>query len=58
MCDLFPMLFQVIMDSQATNVYQLVKEKTKNLSVRTLMLTEALSSKMQSGDQKQRGLAY
>jgi|UniRef100_A0A7S4GIM1 translation initiation factor 3 subunit E len=49
---------QVIMDSQATNVYQLVKEKTKNLSVRTLMLTEALSSKMQSGDQKQRGLAY
>eukprot|EP00667_Euglena_gracilis_P011898 EG_transcript_12177 len=36
---------QVIMDSQASNVYQLVKEKTKNLSVRTMMLTEALSSK-------------
>jgi len=43
---------QVIMDSQANNVYQLVKEKTKNLSVRTLMLTEALSSKFNQGQKK------
>ena len=40
------------MDSQANNVYQLVKEKTKNLSVRTLMLTEALSSKFNQGQKK------
>jgi translation initiation factor 3 subunit E len=36
---------QVIMDPHTTSVYQQVKEKTKNLGVRTAMLSEALTSK-------------
>lgn len=36
---------QVIMDSEATSVYQRVKEKTKNLAVRTYVLTDALLHK-------------
>eukprot|EP00906_Rhabdomonas_costata_P024278 RCo034924 len=36
---------QVIMDPETPSVHQQVKEKTKNLGVRTVMLADALSSK-------------
>eukprot|EP00996_Jenningsia_fusiforme_P000167 NODE_1125_length_1688_cov_29.239780_g996_i0.p1 GENE.NODE_1125_length_1688_cov_29.239780_g996_i0~~NODE_1125_length_1688_cov_29.239780_g996_i0.p1 ORF type:complete len:448 (+),score=140.13 NODE_1125_length_1688_cov_29.239780_g996_i0:143-1486(+) len=44
---------QVLMDSQGSNIYQMIKEKTKHLGVRTVMLAEGLTAKQLNAKQQQ-----